>query len=83
MQFLTTALLALSAALPSATAAVCSGYQADPSDIAACATELTNRGNEECKTYGGVATTWCQIGGARVVGFGVIDPAGKETSMPW
>jgi len=84
MYLLTTALLALAATLPaSVTAAVCTGYQTNPSDIAACADQLTARGTELCKVTRGFTTTFCQIGSAEIVGVGVGTPNGVETSSPW
>lgn len=84
MHFLTTAALAFATtALPSALAASCTGYQTTPSNIAACADQLTARGNEPCKVTGGFTTTFCEIGDARIVGVGVGSPSGQETSSPW
>ena len=86
MQFLpSTALLALTAAaaLPSALAASCTGYLTTPSNIAACADQLTARGSELCKVTSGFTTTFCEIGDAMIVGVGVGSPSGVETSSPW
>ena len=72
----TTALLALTvAALPAVVTAeaICQGYLTGPSDIAACADELTHRGNEAC-TVTGSTTTFCQIGTARIVGVATGTP---------
>lgn len=86
MQFSTTAtLLALTAAiLPAAVTAeiICQGYLTDPSDIAACADELTLRSNEAC-TVTGSTTTFCQIGTARIVGVSTGTPIRAETSSSW
>lgn len=78
----TTALLALAAA-SIATAAICQGSLTDPSDIAACADQLTARGNEACTVKRGSDALFCQIGSARVVGVGSGSPNGVETSSPW
>ena len=82
-----TALLTLlaAAAFPSvATAeAICQGYLTDPSDIAACADQLTARAGESCSVKRGTDTVFCQIGTARIVGVGVGSPNGVETSSDW
>jgi hypothetical protein len=86
MQFLsTTAILALMAALPAAVTAeaICQGYLTDPSDIAACADQLTARAGESCSVKRGTDTVFCQIGTARIVGVGVGSPNGVETSSDW
>ena len=85
MPSLSTALLALAAAaLPTAVHAVsCTGYQTTPSNIAACADQLTARGNELCKVKSGFTTTFCEIGDAMIVGVGVETPSNIETSSPW
>jgi hypothetical protein len=77
------ALLALLAATATADQVSCSGYQTNPSDIAACADQLTLRGAEICKVTGGFTTTFCQIGEARIVGVGLGNPSGKEESVAW
>lgn len=81
----TTALLALvaAAALPYTLAASCTGYLTTPSNIAACADQLTARGSELCKVTSGFTTTFCEIGDAMIVGVGVGSPSGVETSSPW
>ena len=71
------------AALPSALAASCTGYQTTPFNIAACADQLTARGSELCKVTSGFTTTFCEIGDAMIVGVGVGSPSGVETSSPW
>ena len=84
MHFPATAFIAFAATiLPSALGASCTGYQTTPSNIAACADQLTARGNEPCKVTGGFTTTFCEIGDARIVGVGVGSPSGQETSSPW
>ncbi|KAM0701037.1 hypothetical protein Q7P35_011398 [Cladosporium inversicolor] len=77
----TTALLALTAALSASVSAeaVCQGYLTDPSDITACADELTLRGNEAC-TVTGSSTIFCEIGTARIVGVATGTPIRAETS---
>ena len=87
MHFTTTALLATAAflLLPAATLAsdvACTGYQADPSDIAQCADLLTSLGSQACETYGGITTSFCERGGAQVVGVGT-GAVGVKTSSPW
>jgi hypothetical protein len=79
----TTALITLLAAVATADEPGCTGYQTNPYDIAACANELTARGDELCKVTGGFTTTFCQIGSARIVGVGLGNPAGREESAPW
>lgn len=88
MRLTDTILLALAASLHTATAqnaqdVVCQGANAEPSDIAACANELTARGSEMCSVVGGFTKTFCQIGTARIVGLGSTDPSGREVSSPW
>lgn len=85
MRLADTILLAFAACLPATTAqdVVCQGANADPSDIAACANELTARGSELCTVVGGFTETFCQIGTARIVGVGRSSPSGIEVSSPW
>jgi len=80
----TTALLALVVVLPSTLASPvsCSGYLASPSDIAQCADYLTSIGSQACETFGGIATSFCERGGAQVVGVGT-GAVGIKTSSPW
>lgn len=86
MHTTTTLLSLLSSALllpASVTAVSCTGYQTTPSNIAACADQLTARGNEICKVTSGFTTTFCEIGDAMIVGVGVETPSNIETSSPW
>jgi hypothetical protein len=84
MQFLAkTAILALAAAASVTAEAICQGSLTDPSDIAACADQLTARGNEACTVKRGSDALFCQIGSARIVGVGSGSPSGVETSSPW
>jgi hypothetical protein len=86
MLFTNTALLLATAAflLPATLAGdvACTGYLADPSDITYCANYLTSLGSQACETYGGITTSFCEHGGAQVVGVGV-GSVGVKTSSPW
>lgn len=79
----TTLIAVLAAAATPCLAASCTGYQTTPSNIAACADQLTARGSELCKVTSGFTTTFCEIGDAMIVGVGVGTPSGVETSSPW
>lgn len=70
MHFTTAAPIALSARLPktSAQAIDCARKHTPPSDVAACADELTVRGSELCTVINGSTTTFCQTGDAEIVG---------------
>jgi hypothetical protein len=76
------ALLAMSIPATLASPVSCSGYLANPSDIAQCADYLTSIGTQACETYGGIATQFCQRGEAEVVGVGT-GAVGVKTSSPW
>lgn len=79
------ALFAAAIALPTALAqsASCDGAYAQASDLAFCANELTQRGNDACSVVGGFTTVFCEKGDAQIVGVGVETPSGRETSSPW
>jgi hypothetical protein len=86
MHLPTTTVLALAAfLLPAGTLASpvsCTGFLADPSDIAQCADFLTSLGSQACEVTGGFTAVFCERGSAQVVGNGV-GAVGVKTSSPW